>query len=259
MFDFENAIVDDVPTAEIIPSAVPKRTSSSRRHTSTYGGSSHADDKEHPIGKLLDLKGESIVKSPFLMGKSPQTKEVEKKPPQSRKPIMERARFSLDGEKPRFMEENNEREREREHKHRHRTREEKEREREREWGESPKDRKIRRESAAKMEIVRREEAEAARRDQERDEENRRIKREERRRRREEREAAERGDLPASTTTGPESPVLSPREREVRREREHRHHHRRVKERFEEERMKEKKKNPMVNLWTNVKKVFDKNQ
>ena len=75
------------------PAAAPDvpRRQSSRRHSHSHGSK---DDDNRP--RLL--RGESVVKSPFMASKDqPHVKEEVK---EVKKPIIERPRFSIDGERP---------------------------------------------------------------------------------------------------------------------------------------------------------------
>jgi len=192
------------------------------------------------------MKGESVVKTPFMVTDEPHVKEKTVKPP----PIMERPRFSIDGERPKFdtqrtnssrHHESGKRERshrtEKEKEERDREREKnREREKEKHKSEEEKERRrARRETDKQMEIARRDVAENARKQQEQDDEERRIRREERRKRREEEERVlDEGKV---------------NEREGERSR-HRHRHStRSKE-------PEKPKGALSSLWSSVKKVIN---
>lgn len=247
--------------------------SSTRRHSSARSSAS----KEAPLPspdsdkkpKLMEMKGMSVVKTPFMATDKPhyKEKEVKEKAPK----IIDRPRFSMDAERPVLEERKNTT------SSHHRSRGErthrKERDEEKRKAEEEKEaRRFRRETEKQMEIARVQVAEESRLAQEKEDEERRARRAERRRKREEAEKAERDTLDAaggSASGGSRDAVVvneseternklkKSRDREPR-ERVHRHSHRRERER-EREREKEKekeKKNPLSTLWSTAKKVFN---
>lgn len=211
----------DLPSPIFPP--VPRRHSS-RRYSSTKSTGSKEDAGDRRP-KLLDLKGESVVRSPFMVTDKPHIKETTVQPP-----IIDRPRFSTDGERPKLATERKRSSRhhsqsysshrsEKENRDRHKEEEEKEA------------RRVRRERDKQMEIARLEIAENAKRKQELVDEEKRVRREERRKRRE----AE--DKAAGSEKGKE------------RDREHRRPHR-------DSREKEKPKGgALSSLWYSAKKVF----
>lgn len=261
----ESAVVDGPAGVPVVVPNVPRRLSS-RRHSHSYG--SKSDDKRPQI-----LKGESVVKSPFMARKDePHIKEEVK---EVKKPIIERPRFSIDGERPpsavrkekgrshshrdrgsRHSRERSSKEsQEREERHRKQREERQKKERdeiEKYRVEKEREaRKVRREAEKQMLVAREEVAEEGRRQREKEDEERRIRREERRRRREaEDKAAEEG---SGSVKGKEPE----RERErIRKPRSdgskdsNRH-----RERRREREIPKEDKSPLKSLWSSAKKVF----
>ncbi|CZT01750.1 uncharacterized protein RAG0_09220 [Rhynchosporium agropyri] len=234
--------------------AIPRRISSSRRHSSTKSATSNGStaDGGDKRPNLLGLKGISVVKSPFVATDKAHVKEVVEKT--TKAPIIDRPRFSTDHERPKLSR----RETTSHHTRSHR------REREREESdnrveEERKARKSRRESDKGLATARADVAEEARKMQEKEDEERRIRREERRLRRAQTEAAGKSSEGGGKTS--ERSAEKGKEREsigrdgeaVRsKERVHRHRHRREKEKEREE----KPKGALKGLFSSMRKVFN---
>lgn len=222
----------------------------------------------------LKLKGESVVKTPFMVDEQPHVKEVKEKIP-----IMARPRFSFDGERPVLAADSRRNTTgtggSHDHHHHHSRSHRRERDDEnRKTEEDREARRFRRESEKAAEIAKADVADSGKRASEKDDEDRRIRREERRRKREEAERTENiksagneragtGDRRRSERGGTaDRRSGSERENEAewrddsRKERVHRHHSRREKEKErEKEREKEKKKGALSSFWSSAKKVF----
>jgi hypothetical protein len=237
-----SAVADAFASPHISSSSVPTRRSSTRRHSSSR--SSGARDSEGKP-RLLDMKGESVIKTRLIMTEKPHVKEEVKK--SSKVPIIDRPRFSMDGERPKYLERSNttrqnhssSSKRVREDRDRHRAEEDREL------------KKAREETRRQVERAKAEVAEESRRQQERDDEERRQRREARRRRREEEERAAEGsqDSPETEVTGAKGRLVKerPRHQSSRSARD------REKEK---ERERSKSKGPLKNLWSSAKKVFN---
>lgn len=230
--------------------AIPRRMSSSRRHSSGKSATSHgstADSDKRP--NLLGLKGVSVVKSPFVATDRSHVKEVVEK---VKAPIIDRPRFSLDHERPKLSR----RETTSHHTRSHR-REKEERDK---AEEERKARRSRREADKAMAAARAEVAEEARKLQEKEDEERRLRREERRLRKAEMEELQKtseasGGNASEGSVGKRKKLVKERDGDAVRskERVHRHRHRREKEKEREEK---KPKGPLTSLFSSMKKVFN---
>lgn len=235
----DSAVFEDLP-GDVPISAVPHRHSS-RRQNSAKTGSQGSYESDKPK-KLLDLKGESVVKSPFMVDDKPHYREEKVKSASKEKgPIMERPRFSFDNERPKLVERTTSTKEHKHRSHRHRDERAEESKEKHRVEEEREARKARKEAEKQMEIARTQVAEDARRQREKDEDERRLRREERRRKREELEKlSEQSEKIKDRSVG---------DRERPRERERRHRHR-------YEKKEEKPKGAFSSLFSAVKKVFD---
>jgi hypothetical protein len=218
-----SAVADDLASPEIGSSSVPTRRSSTRRQSSSR--SSGARDGEKP--KLLDMKGESVIKAKFIATPKPHIKSEIKK--SSKVPIIDRPRFSIDGERPKPLERSNST------RYHHSSSSRKAREgNERYKADEDRElRKAREETRREVERARAEVAEESRRRQERDDEERRLRREARRKRREEEEKVGEGN----------------------QERQKNHQSSRSGREKEKERERSKSDGPLKSLWSSAKNVF----
>jgi hypothetical protein len=251
----ESAVVDGHAEASGRATEAPRRMSS-RRHSHSHSS------KEGSDKKLLDTirRGESIVKSPFIVTKDqPHIKEEVR---EVKKPIMERLRFSIDGERPsnatriekgrvhshRDRGSRHSRERKTDDRHK-KERDEKEKYRVEKEREATR---MRRETEKQMVIARENVAEEARRKREKDDEERRIRREERRKRREaEERAAEEGKGKEREHERTHTSSRKPRsDKSKDGERSDRH-----RERGRERETSKEDKSALKTLWSSAKKVF----
>lgn len=246
----ESVVVDD-PISEAPMPGILRRMSTSRRHSISKSQNTTVDGDKRP--KLLDLKGSSIVKAPFLASDKPHVKEVIEK---IRAPPVERPRAPVEQERPKLPKKDSSSHHQSSRSHR-REREESDAKR----VEADRDaRRARRESDRALEAARAADAEEAQKQRDKEEEERRLRREERRRKRAELEAAEKAaeEKVAEEARAAKAAEDADREQDVERvrgsegvrskERVHRHRHRREKE-------KEKPKGPLNSLWSSAKKVF----
>lgn len=234
-----SAVADELASPEIGSSSAPIRRSSTRRQSSSR--SSGARDGEKP--KLLDMKGESVIKAKLIATPKPHIKSEVKR--SSKVPIIDRPRFSMDGERPKHLERSNST------RHHHSSSSRKEREEiERHKAEEDRElRKAREETRREVERARAEVAEESRRRQERDDEERRRRREARMKRREEEEKVAEGnqDSPATSVTGSRGQLV--------KERQKHHQSSRSAREKEKERERSKSNGPLKSLWSSAKKVF----
>jgi len=226
--EYEGAVLDE-PTA-----------SSSRRHSSSRSTHTRDDGEKKP--KLLDMKGESVIKAKLIAIDKPHIKETVEK--STKVPIIDRPRFSMDGERPRYLERSNTSRNYNSHRSSsdRKAREERDRHKAEEEREL---RKAREETRRQMERARKEVAEESRRQQERDDEDRRIRREARRQRMEEEERANE-DTPESSAAGPKGRLVKEKSRNPPR---------RSEREREKERERSKSKGPLKSLWSTAKKAF----
>jgi hypothetical protein len=236
-----DGVVIDEPATELAYSSIPTRRSSTRQHSSSRSSNTRDDSEKKP--KLLDMKGESVIKAKFIAIDKPHIKETVSKSNTKPVPIIDRPRFSMDGERSMHLERSNSsryhhsyrssNRKEREDRDRHRVEEEKEL------------RKAREETKRQVERARAEVAEEAIRQQERDNEERKLRREARRKRREEEERANEGS-PETSTTGSKGGLVKDRPR---------HQSHQSEREKEKERERSKSKGPLKSLWSSAKKVF----
>lgn len=243
------AVADEHASPEIGSSSIPTRISSTRRHSSSRSSGARDGDGKKP--KLLDMKGESVVKAKLIATEKPHVKEEVKRSDSKKVPIIDRPRFSMDGERPKHLE----RSTSTQHHHSQRAsssrkvREERARHRSEEEREL---KKAREETRRQVERAKAEVDEASRRQQERDDEDRRQRREARRRRREEEERAAEGgqDSPETSVTGAKGNLVKEQPRYHQSSRSARE-----KEK-EKERERSKSNGPLKSLWSSAKKVFN---
>jgi hypothetical protein len=240
-----SGVANESAPLEIGSSSIPIRRSSTRRHSSSR--SSGPRDGEEKKPKLLDMKGESVVKSKLLVTEKPHVKEELRRSDSQKIPIIDRPRFSMDGERPKHLEQSSATRHHNSHHHSssRKVREERDRHRSEEEREL---KKAREETRRQVEHARAEADEVSRRQQERDDEERRLRREVRRKRREEEErAAERSqDSPEASVTGPKGRLVKERPRQ----------HQSSRSAREKEKERSKSKGPLKSLWSSAKKVFN---
>lgn len=224
----EGAVLDE-PTA-----------SSSRRHSSSRSTHTRDDGEKKP--KLLDMKGESVIKAKLIAIDKPHIKETVAK--NTKVPIIDRPRFSIDGEPPRYLERSNTSRNYNSHRSSSDRKAREERDR-RKAEEERELRKAREETGRQVERARKEVAEESRRQQERDDEERRLRREARRQRREEEERADE-EAPESSIAGSKGKLVKERPRNPPR---------RSEREREKERERSKSKGPLKSLWSTAKKAF----
>ena len=263
----ESAVVDghaDVPLT---------RPESSRRMSSRRHSTSHGSKEDHKRPDFLDTKkGESVVKSPFIAKKGePHIKEEVK---EVKKPIMERPRYSIDGERPSATavkelgrvhshrergarhsrergskEDRQRKERDDKDDRQRRERDDKERYRVEKDREA---RKVRKEAEKQLVLAREEVAEEAKQRRDKDDEERRTRREERRKRREDEErAADDGkgkererERTYISSKNPRSDGSKDGEKSDRH-----------RERRREMKIPKEEKSPLKSLWSSAKRVF----
>lgn len=239
-----SAVADEPASPEIGSSSVPTRRSSTRRHSSSRSSGARDGDEKKP--KLLDMKGESVVKTKLIATEKPHIKEELKRSDSKKVPIIDRPRFSMDGERPNLGRSNSSR-----HHQSHRPSSSRKVKDERDRHKSEEDRELRKareETRRQVERAKAEVDEASRRQQERDDEERRLRREERRKRREEADRAAEGDQ--------DSPDTSVKGKLVKERPRHHESARSAREREKEkERERSKSKGPLKSLWSSAKKVF----
>ena len=262
-------LLEDVPPGDGVPGEarivdlppLPHRQSSTRRYSRVPSSGSRDMDEKRPPHSLFS-KGESVVKTPFLASDKSHYKEKEVKAP-----IMNRPRFSIDGERPTTADLGSKTSTSGHHHSSSRSHRKDRDDGKRKEEEEKEARRFRRETEKQMEIARVQVAEDSRRAQEKDDEERRLRRLERRKRRSvaENNAGSRDDDaaavgggigPSSANGGSERGVRAGESETERnklvkpRERVHRSHHRREKELREKE--EKEKRGPLTSLF---KKMF----
>jgi hypothetical protein len=188
------------------------------------------------------MKGESVIKAKLIAIDKPHIKETVLKSTTKPIPIIDRPRFSMDGERPKYLERSNSSR----HQNSHRSSNRNEREdRDRHKIEERELRKAREETKRQVERAQAAVAEESRKQQERDDEERKLKREARRKRREEEERANEGS-PETATVRSKGKLVNDNLR---------HHSHRSEREKESQRERSKSNGPLKSLWSSAKKVF----